>query len=171
MTGDHFLDEILWRQNLRQGHNFILLCCSSKAPWMPSALHLSSNGQCSRVSGYPRRHQNQCTARHAHPPPPGPPPTCWPAPAPAPSPPALAQSKREVTHHPKLWALMDPYLLQYNNVLNLLDNIVRKANDRSPNPSTILPSYRSPVHLLEQCIGKMLQGPPMQVCQRPCAER
>ncbi len=38
-------------------------------------------------------------------------------------------------------------------------HISRKANDRPPNPSTILPSDQEPFHLLEQCIGKMLLGP------------
>ena len=103
--------------------------------------------------------------------PPGLPSTRWPAPAPAPSPPALAQSKREDTHHPKLrlWTRTS-----YGTTMSSTfghTHIVRKANDGPPNPSTILPSYRSPVHLLEQCIGEMLPGPPAQVCQRPCTER
>jgi hypothetical protein len=81
-----------------------------------------NDGQRFRVSGCPRRHQNQRTVGTAHPPPPpGLPPTWGPASAPVPSTPARAQSKKEYTYHPKLCVLMDPYLLQYNNVLNLLD--------------------------------------------------
>ncbi len=106
-------------------------------------------------------------------PPSGLPPMRWPEPAPVPSPLAPAQSTREDTRHLKSQALMDPYFLRYNNVLNLLDILpfVQKANDGPPNPSTILPPYRSPVHLLEQCIDKMLPGPQVQVCQRPFKER
>jgi hypothetical protein len=67
--GDPFLDKILWHWTLRRGHNFISLHPSSKASQTPSAMHLSSNGQHSHVSGYPWRHQNMRTAQYAHPPP------------------------------------------------------------------------------------------------------
>jgi hypothetical protein len=62
-------------------------------------------------------------------PPSSPSPTCWPAPAPAPSPLAPAQSTREDTRHPKLQALMNPYLLRYNNVLNLSDILTSSESE------------------------------------------
>jgi hypothetical protein len=75
-------------------------------------------------------------------PPSGPPPTHWPAPASAPSPPAPAQSTREDTHHPKLRALIDPYLLRYNNVLNLLDILTSSGKRMTDLPT--LPQYCLP---------------------------
>jgi hypothetical protein len=50
-------------------------------------------------------------------------------------------------------------------------HIVQKANNGPPIPSSILPLYSEPFHLLEQRIGKMLPGPLVQVGLRPCAER
>ncbi len=61
----------------------------------------------------------------ANPIPTGPPPAQWPAPAPAPAPAPGGPVKeptppREDIRHPKIKALMDPYLRKYNNQINLI---------------------------------------------------
>jgi hypothetical protein len=109
----------------------------------------------------------QCTLA-----PPGLPPTRWPAPAPAPSPPARGQTKKEDTCHPKIRALMDPYLQRYSNVLNLSEILTSSGKRMTDLPS--LPQYCLPTgnpficwnSVLAKCCGAPGAGFPEAMCRK-----
>jgi hypothetical protein len=103
---------------------------------------------------------------------PGLPPTRWSAPAPAPIPPAPGQAKKEDTLHPKICALMDPYLQWYNNVLNLSEILTLSGKRMMDLPS--LPQYCLPTgnpficwnSVLANVTGSPSVGLPKAMCRK-----
>ncbi len=85
----------------------------------------------------------------------------WPVPALAPSHSAPRQAKKEDTLHPKIHALMDPYLQWYNNFLNLLEilTLYRKQTMDLPSLPQYCLSTLNPFICWNSVLAKCYRGP------------
>jgi hypothetical protein len=109
------------------------------------------------MSTVPPLHPNP--QNHRNPIPTGPPPAQWPTPAPTPAP-APGPGKeptppREDVRHPKIKALMDPYLQKYNNRIDLI-TILNASGKRMADLPTLLPKYCTPTGTSFLCCNHML---------------